>query len=172
MKICLRAHAAKSPPGAHSTQVAEHTRVALPAHRAWLTTKASEPAHLRSRRARIELSNSNSFCYFLCLRYISYRFGTGLVGTGAIGADVTSDATAPPARRPGRHRERHAYWRGNEPARQGGLVGWQGLLEAEMTEKFVPPTSALIRDWRGRGRVGAERGRNTNLRKSLKNLPL
>ena len=47
---------------------------------------------------------------------------------------------------------------------QGGLVGWQGLLEAEMTEKFVPPTSALIRDWRGRGRVGAERGRNTNLR--------
>ena len=51
-----------------------------------------------------------------------------------------TDATAPPARRPGRHRERHAYWRGNEPARQGSLVGWQGLLEAEMTEKFVPPT--------------------------------
>ena len=25
--------------------------------------------------------------------------------------------TAPPARRPGGHSERHAYWRGNEPAR-------------------------------------------------------
>ena len=85
------------------------------------------------------------------LYIISYRFGTGLVGTGAIGAaDVTSDATTPPARRPGGHSERHAYWRGNEPARQGGLVGWQGLLEAQM--------------------MGAERG--ANLRKSFKNLPL
>ena len=67
--------------------------------------------------------------------FLQYRFGTGLVGTGAIGADVTSDATAPPARRPGGYSERRAYWRGNEPARQGGLVGWQGLLEAEMTER-------------------------------------
>ena len=92
---------------------------------------------MRRRAARICSTKSNSFRYFLCLRYISYRFGTGLVGTGAIGADVASDATTPPARRPGGHGERHAYWRGNEPARQGGLVGWQGLLEAEMTEKFV-----------------------------------
>ena len=89
-----------------------------------------------------------------------------------MGADVTSDATAPPACRPGGHSERARILRGNEPARQGGLVGWQGLLEAEMTEKFVPAYLGLIRDWRGRGRVGAERGRNTNLRKSLKNLPL
>ena len=36
-------------------------------------------------------------------------------------------------RRTQAHSERHAYWRGNEPARQGGLVGWQGLLEARMT---------------------------------------
>ncbi|MGB1600045.1 MAG: hypothetical protein ACPIOQ_45275 [Promethearchaeia archaeon] len=54
-----------------------------------------------------------------------------------LGVKEPTICIAPPARRPGGHSERHAYWRGNEPARQGGLVGWQGLLEAEMTEKFV-----------------------------------
>ena len=101
------------------------------------------------------LLRMNAYDHVTPILFVTFcAFATFLTGSAPgsapaqlIGADVTSDATTPPARRPGGHSERHAYWRGNEPARQGGLVGWQGLLEAQMT--------------------GAERG--ANLRNFFKN---
>ena len=62
----------------------------------------------------------------------------------------------------------HPYWRGNEPARQGGLVGWQGLLEAQMTGHGSGARGQIFEN------LPVRRSRTALpcFQKSLENLPL
>ena len=116
-------------------------------------TSCTRRFHSASGRTSTAYTSTTHNCsdVAVVLFVFALRLGTGPIGTGAVRFCGASDAAAPPARRPVGHGERQR--RRHEPAWQGGLVGWPGPLEAEMTSNFPKPSEKFLKNLPGRKQI-------------------